>query len=260
VSSLSHLLDFYPAPVRTLVTDLTTLIKSAAPGAREAVRPETRCLRYSHARCGYFCGLYPQVSSAQLLFEFGVLLPDPEGLLEGDGSHVRFVTIWANQPLRSSPLRRLVAASYDLPRKRADKLALVDALAVQRQCDELLERAVLHGTLDDVRQALAAGANPDGQPYELAPLFRACIHRGDDYQRHEIVRLLLAAGANINCEYNGRSLLANVERMGRQDLVRLLLEHGAYQDHALPLLVEASPATRKAGALSGQWTHRVYRA
>jgi hypothetical protein len=260
VSSLSHLLDFYPAPVRTLVTDLTTLIKSAAPGAREAVRPETRCLRYSHARCGYFCGLYPQVSSAQLLFEFGVLLPDPEGLLEGDGSHVRFVTIWANQPLRSSPLRRLVAASYDLPRKRADKLALVDALAVQRQCDELLERAVLHGTLDDVRQALAAGASPDGQPYELAPLFRACIHRGDDYQRHEIVRLLLAAGANINCEYNGRSLLANVERMGRQDLVRLLLEHGACQDHALPMLVEASPAARKAGALSGQWTHRVYQA
>ena len=38
VSSLSHLLDFYPAPVRTLVADLATLIKSAAPGAREAVR------------------------------------------------------------------------------------------------------------------------------------------------------------------------------------------------------------------------------
>ena len=109
MSSLSRLLDFYPAPVRTLMADLATLIKSAAPGG-EAVRP-TRCLRYSHARCGYFCGLYPQDSSAQLLFEFGVLLPDPEGLLEGDGSHVRFVTVWANQPLRA---RRPCAAWWPL--------------------------------------------------------------------------------------------------------------------------------------------------
>jgi hypothetical protein len=255
---LSHLLDFYPGPVRTLVTELAALIKSAAPGAREAVRPETRCLRYSHARCGYFCGLYPQVSSAQLLFEFGVLLPDPEGLLEGNGPHVRFVTVWANQPLRSPALRRLVAASYDLPRKRLDKLALVDAQAAQCRYDELLERAVMHGTLDDVRQALAMGANPDGQPYELAPLFRACIHRGDDYQRHEIVRLLLAAGADINCEYNGRSLLANVERMGRQDLVQLLIDCGATQELASRPLMEPSPAPMKAGPVAGGWPQRVF--
>ncbi len=260
MSSLSHLLDFYPAPVRTLVADLATLIKSAAPGAREAVRPETRCLRYSHARCGYFCGLYPQVSSAQLLFEFGVLLPDPEGLLEGDGSHVRFVTVWANQPLRAQALRRLVTAAYDLPRKRLDKLALVDAMAMQRQYDELLERAVLHGTLEDVRQALAGGASPDGQPYELPPLFRACINRGDDYQRHEIVHLLLAAGADVNCEYNGRSLLANVERLGRQDLVNLLLGYGATQELVSAARVETAPSPIKAEAASRNWPQRVFEA
>jgi hypothetical protein len=227
VSSLTYLLDPYSAPIRTLVGELAAMIKSAAPEAREAVRIDTRCLRYSHARCGYFCGLFPQVSSAQLLFEYGVLLPDPEGLLEGDGPHVRFVTVWPNQPLRGPALRRLVAAAYNLPRKRADKLAMVDALAVQRQYDELLERAVLHGTLEDVRQALAAGANPDGQPYELPPLFRACIHRSDDSERTEIVGLLIAAGADVNCEYNGRSLLANTERLGREELVQLLVDNGA---------------------------------
>ena len=258
MSSLSRLLDFYPAPVRTLMADLATLIKSAAPGAREAVRPETRCLRYSHARCGYFCGLYPQDSSAQLLFEFGVLLPDPEGLLEGDGSHVRFVTVWANQPLRAQALRRLVAAAYDLPRKRADKLASVDRIAMQHQYGELLERAVLYGILDDVRQALAAGANPDGQPYELSPLFGACINRGDDYQRHEIVRLLLAAGADINCEYNGRSLLANVERWGRQELVHLLLEHGATQELVGAGRMEAPPSPMQAGAAARNWPQWVF--
>ena len=247
MSSLSQLLDNYPGPVRALVAELSALIRSAAPGAREAVRLETRCLRYSHARCGYFCGLFPQVSSAQLLFEFGVLLPDPEGLLEGDGSHVRFVTVWANQPVRTNALRRLIVASYDLPRKRADKLDLVEARAAQCQYDDLLERAVLHGTLEDVRQALALGANPAGQPYELAPLFCACIHRADDHQRHEIVRLLLAAGADVNCEYNGRSLLANVERLGRQDLVRLLLECGARQEGGVPLRADVPAGHCAAG-------------
>lgn len=227
MSSLTYLLDPYTVPIRALVGDLAAIIKSAAPEAREAVRIDTRCLRYSHARCGYFCGLFPQVSSAQLLFEYGVLLPDPEGLLEGDGPHVRFVTVWPNQPLRGPALRRLVAAAYNLPRKRADKLAMVDALAVQRQHNELLERAVLHGTIEDVRQALAAGANPDGQPYELSPLFRACIHRSDESQRQEIILLLIAAGADANCEYNGRSLVANAERLGRDDLVQILLENGA---------------------------------
>jgi hypothetical protein len=178
--------------------------------------------------------------------------------LEGDGPHVRFVTIWANQPLRTSAVRRLVTASYDLPRKRADKLGLVEARALQCRYDELLERAVLHGTLEDVRQALAAGANPDGQPYEMAPLFRACIHRDDDYQRHEIVRLLLAAGANVNCEYNGRSLVDNVERLGRQDLVHLLLNYGAVQDRVAPSRVETLPSPRNAGPVSGRWPQRVY--
>ena len=258
MSSLSQLLDNYPGPVRALVAELSALIKSAAPGAREAMRLETRCLRYSHARCGYFCGLFPQVSSAQLLFEFGVLLPDPEGLLEGDGLHVRFVTAWANQPVRTAALRRLIVASYDLPRKRADKLDLVDARAAQRQCDDLLERAVLHGTLEDVRQALALGGNPQGQPYELPPLFRACLHRADDSQRHEIVRLLLAAGADVNCEYNGRSLLANVERLGRPELVRLLIECGAAQEAGVPLHVEAPGAPVSRSAVTRTFPQRAF--
>lgn len=258
MSSLSQLLDHYPGPVRALVAELSALTRSVAPGAREAVRVETRCLRYSHARCGYFCGLYPQVSSAQLLFEFGVLLPDPEGLLEGDGPHVRFVTVWANQPVRTAAIRRLITASFDLPRKRADKLELVDARAAQRQYDDLLERAVLHGTLEDVRQALALGADPQGQPYELAPLFRACIHRADDFQRHEIVRLLLAAGADINCEYNGRSLLSNVERLGRQDLVRLLIECGAIQEEDAPTRAEVQGAPLPLGAATRTWPQRAF--
>lgn len=253
MSSFARLVEPYPAPVRALVADLAALIKTIGPGIREAVRPEMRCVRYSHARCGYFCGIYPQISSVQLLFEFGVLLPDPEGLLEGDGPHVRFVTAWADEPVRMPALRRLVAASYDLPRRRADKLAMVEALAQQRQYDELLERAVLHGTVEDVRQALARGANPNGQPYEISPLFRACIHRTDDSQRSEVARMLLAAGANPNYEYNGRALIVHTARLGRTDIVCLLLDYGASPDSVAAVAQVGAPQlTKGAGAVSGQ--------
>jgi hypothetical protein len=258
VSSFARLVDPYPAPVQALVTDLAALVKTVGPGIREAVRPEMRCLRYSHARCGYFCGLYPQASGVQILFEFGVLLPDPEGLMEGNGPHVRFATIWADEPLRTGALHRLLTAAFDLPRRRADKLALVEAQAQQRSRDELLERAVLHGTLEDVGQALAAGASPNGQPYEIAPLFRTCIHRAEDHARIEIAQLLLAAGADPNCEYNGRVLLAHATRLGRAEIVRLLLDYGASPDSVAAVApMEAPQPDMRAGALSGhnlgQW-------
>ena len=78
-----------------------------------------------------------------------------------------------------------------------------------------------------------------------------------DYQRHEIVRLLLTAGADVNCEYNGRSLLANVERLGRQDLVRVLLEHGAKKELAAPLHAEVAASPVPVGATARNWPERA---
>jgi len=135
---LTQLLELYPAPVRTLAADLAALIRMAAPGAVEAVRPRLRCIRYSHPRCGYFCGLYPQVSSVQLLFEFGVLLPDPDDLLRGEGPYLRFATVREYHPLHAPALGQLIAGAYNLPRRRADRIALAEKVAAQRRNTILL--------------------------------------------------------------------------------------------------------------------------
>lgn len=144
VYCLSQLLDPYPAPVRTLAFDLAALIRETAPGAVESVRLRERCVRYSHQRCGYFCGLYPQVSSVQLVFEFGVLLPDPDGLLRGEGPYVRFVTVRDHYHLHAPALCHLVAAASNLPRRRADRIALADQVASGSGRNPLLAEAVLH--------------------------------------------------------------------------------------------------------------------
>ena len=146
VCCLTQLLDLYPAPVRILAADLAALIRTTAPGAIESVRPKQRCVRYSHQRCGYFCGLYPQVSSVQLLFEFGVLLPDPDGLLRGAGPYVRFVTVREYHPLHVPALCELIAAAYNLPRRRADRIALAEKIESERRRNTLLVESLLHNS------------------------------------------------------------------------------------------------------------------
>jgi hypothetical protein len=144
VCCLTQLLDPYPTAVRRLATDLVVLIRETVPGAVESVRPKDRCVRYSHQRCGYFCGLYPQVSSVQLLFEFGVLLPDPEDLLRGAGPYVRFVTVREYHPLHVPALCQLIAAASNLPRRRADRIALADQVASGRGRNTLQVESLLH--------------------------------------------------------------------------------------------------------------------
>ena len=144
VCCLNQLLELYPAPVRTLAIDLVALIRTTAPGAVEAVRVRQRCVRYSHQRCGYFCGMYPQVSSVQLLFEFGVLLPDPDGLLSGEGLYTRFVTVREFYALHAPALRQLIEAASNLPRRRADRIAMAGQVAAQRRRTVSLAEALLH--------------------------------------------------------------------------------------------------------------------
>jgi len=57
-------------------------------------------LGYHHPDGGYLCGLFPQRDSVKLGFEFGVLLPDPDGLLEGRGRQVRYLVIRGRKDIR----------------------------------------------------------------------------------------------------------------------------------------------------------------
>jgi hypothetical protein len=60
---------------------------------------------FRHPDAGYVCAIYPrqQEQEVRLLFEFGVRLPDPGRLLEGDGTQTRFIRV-------RQPDERLAAA------------------------------------------------------------------------------------------------------------------------------------------------------
>jgi hypothetical protein len=50
---------------------------------------------FRHPDAGYVCAIYPreQEQEVRLLFEHGVRLDDPEGLLEGAGTQTRFIRV-----------------------------------------------------------------------------------------------------------------------------------------------------------------------
>lgn len=121
------LLSSHAPDVRALVEQLRTLILSEVPEARETANPGWHSLNYKHPRSGYFCGIFPEDSGLKLVYEFGILLPDPQHLLQGDGRQVRFVPLGVDQALPEAGIRQLIQAALDLPEKHRERLALVRA-------------------------------------------------------------------------------------------------------------------------------------
>ena len=60
-------------------------------------------------RSRYFCFVSPFPDRVALGFEYGILLTNDAGLLEGDGTQVRYVTIRRAEDIREQELATLIA-------------------------------------------------------------------------------------------------------------------------------------------------------
>ena len=96
--------------IRDLTRCLRELVRVAAPAATEKVCPGWHGFGFHDPKAGYFCGIFPQTDSVKLGFEFGRLLPDPQGLLQGDGKQVRYVVLAGGDPLPINSITDLILA------------------------------------------------------------------------------------------------------------------------------------------------------
>lgn len=83
----------YPAPMRALAERLRRLVSETAPEATERVLPGWKALAFRDPEAGYFCAVLPFKDHVSLLFEHGVELEDPDGILTGDTKRVRWIPI-----------------------------------------------------------------------------------------------------------------------------------------------------------------------
>lgn len=110
-----QILGGHTPQIRALAEQLRRLILETVPDAVEAAYPVWRGIGYRHPECGYFCGIFPQKNAVKLGFEYGVLLPDPDGLLEGDGKQVRYLIFKEEKEIRIGAIKKLIRAAIRLP-------------------------------------------------------------------------------------------------------------------------------------------------
>jgi hypothetical protein len=123
--SPEDLLAQHTLEVRVLAEALRQLVHTAVPEATEKAYSGWQGIGYSHPQAGYFCGVFPTADLVKLGFEFGVLLPDPDGLLEGSGSQMRWVFLRPGEDIPETSIKALIQAALDLPSSRQAKLWLI---------------------------------------------------------------------------------------------------------------------------------------
>ena len=126
---LEEILADHTSEVRALSERLRKLVLQTVPTAAEVAYPGWHGIGYHHSESGYFCGIFPRKDRVQLGFEFGALLPDPNGVLEGTGKQVRYVMIREGKEIRVGAIKKLLLAAIDLPDEREAKLWLLKSIS-----------------------------------------------------------------------------------------------------------------------------------
>ena len=117
----------YGPEVAALAEQAASLVERTVPSARWAVRKGWRCVAFSHPSVGYFCGIFPRHGVAQVGFEFGAALPDPDGLLSGGGAQLRYVMLVPGAPFPERALAGLIEAAVALPADAALRRSIARA-------------------------------------------------------------------------------------------------------------------------------------
>lgn len=110
-----QLLADFPPTIQKISGRLRDSIKLHHPSLQEKVYPGWRALGFSHPTAGYICGIFPYVESVKLIFEWGIRLPDPDGVLQGNGQQVRYLEYRSVAEIKIRTVERFLDAAISLP-------------------------------------------------------------------------------------------------------------------------------------------------
>jgi hypothetical protein len=102
-----------------LTNELRELVRDTVPDVKEFGFTGWRSIAFRHPIAGYVCGAFPFEKEVRLVFEQGVHLPDPTGILEGTTKQIRHVTLRPGAPVPEEPLRDLMLEAVAYGESRA---------------------------------------------------------------------------------------------------------------------------------------------
>ncbi len=109
----SEFLRTYPQNLREIAESLRDLVRSTFPSATEKVYTGWKLIGYripDGKKGRYFCCIVPQKKENDVLlgFQYGIAMPDPKKLMEGNGTQVRFVRMKKKDQYPDADLIRLI--------------------------------------------------------------------------------------------------------------------------------------------------------
>jgi hypothetical protein len=119
--SVEEYLNRVPDNIQSLARTLRTLVRKAVPDVLERVYPGWNIIGYRAplgTTSAYVGFLAPFQDRIVLGFEYGVLLSDPDGVLEGRGTQVRQVTIRSAKEIRQDVLMPLLLQAVSVAKER----------------------------------------------------------------------------------------------------------------------------------------------
>jgi len=125
----------YPDEIREMAEVLQSVVRRAVPDAVERVRPGWRLIGYdlpTRRKGVYFAYVAPEPIHVHLGFEHGVLMTDPERMLEGAHLRLRKVRFTTFRPGDTIPEPALVELTREAARVAAMSREARLALALDR--------------------------------------------------------------------------------------------------------------------------------
>src|SRR5579864_2423033 len=112
-----------PGKMKNVVKGLRALVKRTLAGCEEYVNPWKIPSFDSN---GTVCGFMTGKEHVTFIFLRGAALPDPEGLLEGTGKHVRHVKVRTMADVKKPALKKLIVEAARLNKRKPAKGMKVD--------------------------------------------------------------------------------------------------------------------------------------
>lgn len=132
--AIEEFLTFYPPAIVRQTQTLRRLVRRAVPSAVERLRPGWRLIGYdlpTTKHLTYFAYIAPEEGHVHLGFEYGALMSDPDGVLNGAHLGLRRVRYLTYQPTEPIDARVAVNMTREAARVAALPPAERELLALQ---------------------------------------------------------------------------------------------------------------------------------
>ena len=117
---INTFLSSYNEEVFNHALKLREVILAKLPGISEQVDLPARMIAYCFGQkyAEMICTIIPSEKGLKLGFYKGNELPDPDGLLQGNGKISRYVEIKSEKEIKSAALKRLLAEGFKAYKER----------------------------------------------------------------------------------------------------------------------------------------------